>query len=391
MTNLLAVIYPVRQTPTHNILERIEFIDSGGDRPNDVEIHIVDDGSAPQVSRLIEKKCSTLGYFYYRLDSTDRPPNMSRARNYGAMLADTKYILIHDIDLLLYDGYFVDVRNDILTSDISEYANDFLAYPVIYLTEKGSNLLIESSDPKRDSFLIRNHLLMDEQSDLVESYAAVSSVNVFNRRHYLNMGGYDEEFEYWGLEDSEVAHRFIRKNHKYPKPRFFDWTFRQDLRHQCLYVGWKSNFRLYGDEGLLKGVVLHHAHHPRENTEHRNAVGVANNFQRFRSKIKEKRTPTPLPNLTVVNEYSGEVLRSIPPTIHTDGSRPENHLSMFRLDFEEGGRLRLRQERSDRKIQMDSILFDRYRMSLLLLFGYTRTLKSYLWEFLEYVGVKKRN
>lgn len=275
----LACIYPVRESDVRDIVARIDLIETDRLRPRDVEVLVVDDGCSESSARQIREKCRQRGYVYLQSSGPSQPPCMSRARNFGAMHASARFVVFHDIDLILFDGYFNSLLMQIEVMNLDAYSNDFIALPVIYLTREATEKLVGSVSTAQLAPLARRVLLGDQSA--CDHIAAVSSVNVIGRVYYLSIGGYSEEFEYWGYEDSEFAHRIVKLANRFPKPFFYHFHLDHQYEHQVLYIGWRSAFRLWGDESRCSGLILFHAWHEHKGVTYKAAARIRANRRRF--------------------------------------------------------------------------------------------------------------
>ena len=275
----LACIYPIRESPSRDVIARIDLIESDSLRPGSVEVVLVDDGCGSRVASDIEAICRQRGYIYLKSGSEADEPCMSRARNFGAMHADADYVVFHDIDLVLFDGYFARLLQQIETAGLDQNANDFLALPVLYLTKDATARFFQRRNVDELQALARSMQLGD--SSACDHLAEVSSVNVIDRHYYLMIGGYNEQFRYWGYEDSEFAHRIVKLSRRYPLPMFYHWHLDHQYTHQVLYVGWRSAFRLWGDESRSCGLLIFHAWHEHLHTDYRAQARIDENRRRF--------------------------------------------------------------------------------------------------------------
>ena len=282
---ILTVIIPIRAAKHIDIAQRLSYCLGDDYLTRDlIEFLVVDDGSHPKAKQVHQERCAALNMQYLYIDSSDKNFSIARARNLGAQMASTEYIMFMDIDLYTYNNFYNDILNEIKINQLQRYNNDFIMVGVIYLTqEHGTELFLNTDKSLRKNLF--THKLLENDTKYIEKFSTGTSVNVFNRIAYLAHGGQDEEFEQWGYEDLEFNLRFIYASKKFPIPkdRFLDY---KNFRTIDEYRGWKSVYRLYGDMTFKKGIVLFHIWHP---VDHQSDYiqGKAKNQALFEKKHKE--------------------------------------------------------------------------------------------------------
>lgn len=256
----LSVILPLRlSADREDALNRLDYVSLDLDCPAEVDFVVVDDGSPEDVSDHIRARCLELGFKYHRIASEFQPFSIGRARNYGAQVATAEYILFQDIDLLPYDGFYNDVLNEVHVARLDEFAERFLMFGVVYLTDDATTEFFSTSPCFRKSKFLQ--YLFDEDKAKIEKFSTGTSVTLWRRIYYLSVGGNDPAFEGWGYEDLEFACRAIRRVKAFPLPDDFSLDYR-NFQSILEYRGWKSVYRLFGDQTFQKGLVLFHAWHP---------------------------------------------------------------------------------------------------------------------------------
>lgn len=298
----LSVIVPVRFSDLRSdLIERIAFINSDSIIPNSVEFLVIDDGSAPDKSVLIKEKTEELGIKYLRIESSNFPFSVARARNFGAMHATSDYIMFLDVDLLAYDGFYRDVIGEIEVTGLKENVSDFLGIGVIYLTPAATKLYEQTPRLLRKQKFI--HHLLENNSNYIQKFSTGTSVQVFNREYFLARGGNNEQFSGWGYEDIEFTCRLSLRSKKFQIPKLFLLDYK-NCRDVVEYKGFKSLIRLHGDITFAKGIVLFHVPHTIDETS-AYMQSRERNKKIFESSIKSyidsKTEPEPLPDLSAGN------------------------------------------------------------------------------------------
>ena len=252
-TSLLTVVLPIRMSKNRlDLLERLELVKCDNICPDDVSFLIVDDGSPRECSEKIAIKAAELGFSYVRLNTDSMPWCLARARNFSAMLSNSKYIMFQDVDLMPYEGFYQSVLTEIRISKMDEDISEFLMFGVVYLNEEASKKFsVDPSVENKEYYINKLH----EGSGDIEKFSTGTSVTVFNREYYLIRGGQNEQFIEWGYEDIEFMLRCIRVNKKFPLPEDFLKDYR-NFSEISEYKGWKSIYRLFGDITFSKGKCM---------------------------------------------------------------------------------------------------------------------------------------
>jgi predicted glycosyltransferase involved in capsule biosynthesis len=258
----LTVILPIRVSQDRlDAIDRIGFVRQDISVPENVDFLVVDDGSSQEFSIKIQEKCEELGIQYQRIDSSWDVFSIGRARNLGVQVARTPHVMFQDIDLLPYPGFYQSVLHEIEVQQLDNFADRFLMFGVIYLTQEATKEFFQVEAHKRKSLFTQ--YLLENNVRKIEKFSTGTSVTVWNRHYFLASGGNDADFEGWGYEDLEFACRAIRRAKRFPLPEEFGLDYR-NFQTISEFRGWKSIYRLFGDITFQKGMVLFHGWHPVE-------------------------------------------------------------------------------------------------------------------------------
>lgn len=256
----LSIIIPVRTTTNYDVVERLRYKRMDSSVTEDLECIVVDDGSDQQGAAALKAESERLGYKYLRVDSENKYFSLARARNFGVQHATGKYVLIEDVDISPYQGFYSDILDEIELWDLDKKQEDFFVIPVIYLTEKASTDFLQNNSRLQAKKIIQKYLEFD--MSYYESGIPCGSMLVVSRHHYLSVGGQNERFERWGFEDHEFANRLLHFSKKFPDPinptAYFPTKFEEYTR----YEGFRARYRLHGDLVAAKGIYAFHIHHP---------------------------------------------------------------------------------------------------------------------------------
>ncbi len=294
----LTVIIPIRVgSDRSDAIDRIRFVAHDDRRPGNVGIMIVDDGSEPQAAQDLCAVCEELGYAYHRIESSSSTFSAGRARNIGAQLARTRYLMFQDADLMPYPGFYQEVQNEMLIQGLHRFSERFVMFGVIYLSQEATQEYMATPVALRRSQFIQYFLEAD--TSRVVKFSTGTSVTAWSRSYYLSAGGMDPDFEGWGYEDLEFICRAIRREKLFPLPEDFAVDYR-NFQQINEYRGWKSIYRLYGDITFQKGMVMFHAWHPVadngnyvEAKERNRQLFIEK--QRMFASVQEEPDPLPMP------------------------------------------------------------------------------------------------
>lgn len=293
----LTCIIPLRVASDRlDAIERLQFCCEDSDIPSDVGFLVVDDGSAMQESEKIRERCDALNIGYIRIDSELREFSVGRCRNIGAMYSKSKYILMQDVDLVPYQGFYHDLLEEIVVQGLDKDIKKFLMVPYVFLTEEGTQTFFSTEPAKRQKQFL--HHTWINTVEYIEKLSTGTSANLYNRHWYLCRGGNSDDFEGWGYEDLEFNTRLVRHLNFFPIPK--NWQLQKYNFNSVLsYDSWKSVYRLYGDMLFYKGVYFVHAWHP---VVEGGTYAQRSNYNRnlFENKMKafvaNRDEPDPLPD-----------------------------------------------------------------------------------------------
>ena len=176
-------------------------------------ITIVENGLDLGVKEVVKRY---YGGFVNVISGTQKRPNISFARNLGARQGKSDKILFLDDDVILgYTDYFSRITNILKNSDFSCGAMRFwtpvnwyeflsLDYPLKH------NLLIL----KDISFLPQSIERTTGDRNCSE-YSYIGNFGVIKRSVFEEVGGFDEAYEGWLYQDSDLIMRLVEKEYQY--------------------------------------------------------------------------------------------------------------------------------------------------------------------------------
>ncbi len=153
---------------------------------NDFELIFIDYGSSKEVSTEVKDLVSKYDFAtYYFFNSRGQNWNRAKCLNYGATKSKGQFIFTSDIDFLFSKNFIPTIQRTIKP-------NKALYFKVGFLTQKQSqNIQFETEKYK------------------IESYSNEDAIGalLISRQMFEEVGGYDEFYEIWGVEDNDMLHR----------------------------------------------------------------------------------------------------------------------------------------------------------------------------------------
>lgn len=204
-------------------LDRLNFPDDG------YEVVVVDDGSANPVSERISFQSKRSVSFHY-LPRTKKS-SRSRARNYGAQQARGDYLLFIDGDhvvqqdlLVIYDEHINNASSDNIFLGTRFHVDEKMWPKIEYAVKNGKDLASfivnqfmygNSPDITQDERLLLQMYFGRRFEEIEGNWHLFWSCNVcIPKRVFDKVGGFDEMFLGWGLEDSELGYRLESRGYK---------------------------------------------------------------------------------------------------------------------------------------------------------------------------------
>ena len=174
MNKLITVITAIRNREAWRIRTMVESIRSTGANPS---FHIIDYGSSKEYADEYESLCKELKIKYTHMYSEGLPWNKPRAMNFGARFANTPYIVTSDVDMI-YDG------------NAFQWCLD--------------------NHKKKSIYHIETFWLPENGDKTKSKFAGTGNCGGFcfsSKEAFEEIGGYDERYIYWGIEDLDWPNR----------------------------------------------------------------------------------------------------------------------------------------------------------------------------------------
>jgi GT2 family glycosyltransferase len=182
--------------------------------PEDYEVAVVDDGSVDCTYEYIRdiNKNYALKYIYLQRDEVSC---RGRARNMGRQLADAKYIIFIDSDILVREDYLFELERCFsMEEDLAVIGTRlYLSQEIPYDTVLDKSVFRKYSFDKVDCVqyeirhLMFNHMSYNSHCG-IPPWLKFFSCNAVAPKKYLDrIGGFDEKYKGWGMEDNDLGYR----------------------------------------------------------------------------------------------------------------------------------------------------------------------------------------
>ncbi|APC97391.1 glycosyltransferase family 2 protein [Francisella frigiditurris] len=189
-----------------------------------MEIIIADDGSTDDTKKVIEEFAKQTKIPVIHSWQEDKGFRAAKSRNEAFIKATGEYLIYIDGDIILSKNFIKDHK-------ILSERNTVLYGRRVFLTKKLTDLILFSKKRikinlftngiKNRLKVIRSIFLAKKISKSVRNSRGFQTCNFsFFRNDFININGFNEDFEGWGLEDTELCERFLNSNIKLKKVRF---------------------------------------------------------------------------------------------------------------------------------------------------------------------------
>ena len=185
----------------------------------------------------------------------------ANARNVGVRFASKEYLLFFDVDLDFHES-FIGLLLDEINQKMLQNTNSFLMIPCLYLSKNGTSFF-ESEKDKQDSINTMKESFLLGDNSYVERVAINTSLIVVRKKHFLEIGGFDESFAGHGGEDFELLHRlasFYPHSKRSKSSEYYEDVVSQFI---CDYKGFRQYLAYYSLEYLFSNLLIVHKWHPR--------------------------------------------------------------------------------------------------------------------------------
>lgn len=197
-TRDITVVIGVRNRADYRIANALRSIREQTYAAELVRVLVVDYGSEPSSQTVIMTLCMQHDVEYLRIDEA---PVWSRARclNIGIRRASTTFLMTSDTDVMLSRRYIADAIRALETSPLSVVCSSMLDLP-----QESVEIMKAATRPE-------GQLALDTWKDWCSPRFGSPfhpSVALTYTAFFQLLQGYDEHYEVWGGEDSDLMRRF---------------------------------------------------------------------------------------------------------------------------------------------------------------------------------------
>ncbi len=296
---ILSVIIPIKiDNDNKFIFSRIKHILNYFEFSNAVEIIIVDSTFKLDDTELLKNIINGHKNTKYIYEVIEDPYSAAIARNIGAKFSTGEYIVFFDVDLICNFDFFNKMLDDIRSlRGSSRFA--FNVYPCLYLSReysRGIEELISNGTYNGKSVMHEalNSALKGCKTKVL--YPAINTSTILvNKSHFIQVGGYDEDFSGHGYEDFFLLHELSNYYPLAKKEKDYNLDYKTD--YPGLYLGFRRHFAFYSFENLFREMYTLHLYHDRDKTKKYYGMRELNS-RLFQKKLKKQ-----FGNIKVKNNY----------------------------------------------------------------------------------------
>lgn len=264
--NILSVIIPIKINNDNKfIFSRIKHILNYFEFSEVVEVIIIDSTFELDDSELLKNIINEYKNTKYIYEVIEDPYSAAIARNMGAKLSSGEYVVFFDVDLICNSDFFKRILDDIQSlRHLSHFA--FNVYPCLYLSREYSREIEELiSNETYNGKLVMHEALNSALEGCKNKvlYPAINTSTILvNKSHFLQVGGYDEDFSGHGYEDFYLLHVLSSYYPLAKKEKDYKLDYKTD--YPGLYLGFRRHFAFYSFENLFRGMYTLHLYHSRD-------------------------------------------------------------------------------------------------------------------------------
>ena len=188
-----------------------------------VDVVVADDGSNNETKKLIKKFQSTTSLKIVHSWQKDKGFRASKSRNKAIAQSGTDYLILIDGDVILHPKF---IQDHIKNAEIGCFIQGTRVLLSKHATEKTYNkesviFSCFSNGIKNRKNAIHSDFLSKFFLKKKKYLSRIKTCNMsFHRDDFINVNGFNNDFEGWGREDSEFAARLINSGISLKSVRF---------------------------------------------------------------------------------------------------------------------------------------------------------------------------
>ena len=257
---LLSIIIPFGTSKERPYIKERVIQKARKYKSNEKVEYIFVEGFSSLVCKEIPLIIAECGHEYYKDEKQQKMGaySLGQCRNLGVMYANSPAVMALDVDCYLSQKNLEKLLEIIQIKGIDKNPNTFLVLPCVFLSEAGTKLFCDETLPNREMFF-QNDLISGKREFIKFLMKASSSIAI-NRFKFLELGGYDRDFQGYGSEDFDFLARLLRNCATFealPNDlNYFakNWDFYE-------FKGFRAWYSLVAEEAMLHGIYLYHLWH----------------------------------------------------------------------------------------------------------------------------------
>jgi len=182
------------------------------------EVIIADDGSRPDTKERIDQLAKIMTYPIIHVHQEDDGFQVSRIRNRAIAAASSDYIISIDGDMMLHRHFIKDhlsiAKENTFVQGGRVIMNESLTASILLQPERIPNIHFFSKKIKNQKNALRSHVLKQLFANITtNNLKRIRGCNqAFWRDDLIRINGFNEAFQGWGREDSDICLR-LNNNH----------------------------------------------------------------------------------------------------------------------------------------------------------------------------------
>lgn len=263
---LLSIIIPFGTSKERPYIKERVIQKARKYKSNEKVEYIFVEGFSSLVCKEIPLIIAECGHEYYKDENQQKMGaySLGQCRNLGVIHATSPVVMSLDVDCHISERNLEKLLEIIEIKGINKNPNAFLVLPCVFLSEAGTKLFCDETLPNREMFF-QNDLISGKREFIKFLMKASSSIAI-NRFKFLELGGYDRDFQGYGSEDFDFLARLLRNCATFealPNDlNYFakNWDFYE-------FKGFRAWYSLVAEEAMLHGIYLYHLWHIEPNQD----------------------------------------------------------------------------------------------------------------------------
>lgn len=202
---------------------------------NSFEIIVVDDGSTFETKEMLDQFKLNANFSLKHVWQEDKGFRVARARNAGIKNASGEYVIFFDGDCVL-NPFFIEHHRKLAEKNCfvvghrvilsKRYTQNILKQEIAIWVKNSFYWLIQALKGNVNKFFPKLYIPFLNRHKQPNNWKGAQTCNLaFWRNDLLGVKGFDESFEGWGFEDSDLVIRIINNGKKRKSGKFATEVF----------------------------------------------------------------------------------------------------------------------------------------------------------------------